>query len=262
VAHHTLAPEPTRAKVGREMSTSAPRLVCAVIIAALAFGCDKKTEEAKTDDKKTKSIYDVKQAAKTEMTEEELEEARRKAGFVPHEERLEEAKAEYEKMEKGYVKGRLAAYRDLLKAVKAELDAVEKAAPKFADATFEKWNAKYKEGVKAIKTKENELTENGSRGGNLQIDITALLEGWDAFNGSLGPKAAENPEFKTNLDGLRTKITEIEKKLDEIEKDEAIVAETPEGEEKKDDKKSDKKGDKKDAGDAKKDEKADDAKEG
>ena len=199
------------------------------------------------------------------MSEKELEEARRKAGFVPHEERMEEAKAEYEKMEKGYVKGRLPAYRDLLKAVKAELDDVEKAAPKWvaAEAAFEKWNGKYKEDVKAIKKKENELTENGSRGGNLQVEMTALFEQWDAINGALEPKISESPDFKTSVDAMRTKIGEIEKQLDEIEKDEAIEPEKPEGEDDKkgDDKKGDAKADTKDAGDAKKDEKAD-AKEG
>lgn len=246
------------------MSTSTHLLSVLALVGIVSLGCDKKEEEAKTDDKKTKSIYDVKQASKTEMSEKELEEARRKAGFVPHEERMEEAKAEYDKMEKGYIKGRLPAYRDLLKAVKGKVDDVEKAAPKWvgADAAFEKWNGKYKEDVKAIKKKENELTENGSRGGNLQVEITALFEQWDAINGALEPKISESPDFKTSVEAMRTKIGEIEKQLDEIEKDEAIEPETPEGDKKGDDKKGDdKKADKKDAGDAKKDEKAD-AKEG
>jgi chromosome segregation ATPase len=256
------------------MSTSTHLLTVLALVGIVSLGCDKKEDEAKTDDKKTKSIYDVKQASKTEMSEKELEEARRKAGFVPHEERMEEAKAEYDKMEKGYIKGRIPAYRDLLKAVKAKVDDVEKAAPKWvsAEAAFEKWNGKYKEDVKAIKKKENELTENGSRGGNLQVEITALFEQWDAINGALEPKISESPDFKTAVEAMRTKIGEIDKQLDEIEKDESIEPETPEGDDKKGDdkkgddkkgdaKKGDAKADKKDAGDAKKDGKAD-AKEG
>jgi chromosome segregation ATPase len=217
-----------------------PSTLCWVCVAALgltAFACDKKEEEGDLGIKKSKSIYDIKQAAKTEMSKEELEDARRKAGFKSHEERLEEAKAEYDKMEKGFIKGRLPEYRDLMKKVRAKLDEVEKAAPKWAkaEATFEKWNAKYKEDVKAIKKAHDELTEKGTRGGNLEVEISALLSDWDTFGGELEPKISEAEGFASSLEALRTKIGEIEKELDAIEKDETIEPEKAEegGDEKK-----------------------------
>jgi chromosome segregation ATPase len=227
------------------MSTFTPRLVYALVLAGFAVnGCDKKEDSAADlEAKKTKSVFDVKQSAKTEMSKEELEEARRKAGFKSHEERLDEAKAEYEKMERGFIKGRLPAYRDLMKGVRAKLDEVEKAAPKWAkaEATFEKWNTKYKEDVKALKKTHDELNEKGSRGGNLEVDIGTLLTDWEAFNAELDPKISEAEGFATSLEGLRTKIGEIEKELDAIEKDDTIEPEEPEGGEKKGDKKEEKK---------------------
>lgn len=222
------------------MRTPLPRLACVVALAGIALACDQKTDTADLEAKKTKSVFDVKQSAKNDMSKEELEEARRKAGFKSHEERLEEAKAEYDKMEKGFIKARLAGYRDLMKAVKAELDEVGKAAPKWggADPAFEKWNGKYKENVKAVKKKHSELTENGARGGNVEVEINALLTDWDAFNAELNAKTPE-ADITSALDGMKGKIAEIEKQLDDIEKDDTIVPE--ESEEKGEDEKGDKK---------------------
>lgn len=228
------------------MTPSTARLLCAVALAGLTLGCDNKQDTSELEAKKTKSVFDVKQSAKTEMSKEELEEARRKAGFKSHEERLEEAKAEYDKMERGYIKGRLPKYRDLMKNVRAKLEELEKAAPKWAkaEATFEKWNGKYKEDVKALKKTHSELTENGTRGGNLEVEISTLLSDWDAFNSSLEPKVSEAENFASSLEALKTKVGEIEKELETIEKDDTIEPETPEGEgdAKKDDKKKKGKG--------------------
>jgi chromosome segregation ATPase len=211
------------------------RWVCVAALGLTAIACDKKEEDEDLGLKKSKSIYDVKQSTKSEMSKEELEEARRKAGFKSHEERLEEAKAEYSKMEKGYVKARLPAFRDLLEDIRANLDGVEKAAPKWvkSDATFEKWNAKYKDGVKSVKKTHDELTETGNRGGNVEVEINTLLSDWDTFNAELEPKSAEAETFKASLEALRTKIGEIEQELDAIEKDDTIEPEKAEGDEKK-----------------------------
>jgi chromosome segregation ATPase len=171
------------------------------------------------------------------MSKEELEEARRKAGFKSHEERLEEAKAQYDQMEKGYVKGRLSAYRDLVKGLRDKLDEVEKAAPKWAknEAAFKKFSEKYKEDNTAFKKQYDELSEQGNRGGNLQVDLGSLVDEWENFNGDLAPQISEAEGFATTLEGLRTKIGDIEKALDEIEKDETIEAdELPEDDKDKD----------------------------
>jgi chromosome segregation ATPase len=213
-------------------------MVAALTLVSLALlGCDNKAIEDGISDNKSKSIYDVKQKAKTEMSKEELEEARRKAGFKSHEERLEEAKAQYDQMEKGYVKGRLSAYRDLVKGLRDKLDEVEKAAPKWAknEAAFKKFSEKYKEDNTAFKKQYDELSEQGNRGGNLQVDLGSLVDEWENFNGDLAPQISEAEGFATTLEGLRTKIGDIEKALDEIEKDETIEAdELPEDDKDKD----------------------------
>ena len=207
-----------------------PRRIAAFTLGTFVlFGCDNKAIEEELTDNKSKSIYDVKQKPKTEMSKEELEEARRKAGFKSHEERLEEAKAQYDKMEKGYIKGRLSTYRDMVKGLRTKLDDVEKAAPKWAknEAAFKKFSDKYKADNTDFKKSYDDLTEKGTRGGNLQIEIGNLVSEWENFNGDLGPKISEAEGFKTTLEGLRTKLGEIDKALDEIEKDESIEADEP-----------------------------------
>lgn len=205
-----------------------PRLVVAIAAISLCvLGCDPPKEGENLGIEKSKSIYDVKQKAKTEMSEEELKEARKKAGFKSQDEQLAEAKAMYNEMEKGFVKGRLKGYREMTKGLRAKLDAVEKQAPKWAknEAAFTKWAEKYKEEVKEFKKAYSELSEKGTRGGDLQVEIATLLSQWDAFNGDLGPKISEAEGFKKTLEALRTKAGEIEKALDEIEKDESIEPE-------------------------------------
>src|SRR5690606_13624577 len=108
-------------------------VIASGLIATFLVACDS-GQEPLPDPPKTKGLYDLKQASDTKMSKEELEEARRKAGFKSHEEQIAEAKEAYEKMERGYVKGRVDAYRKLLGDLRKNLDTIEKEAPKWAKA--------------------------------------------------------------------------------------------------------------------------------
>lgn len=203
-------------------------------------GCDNK--EPDLGIKETKSIYDLKQEAKTDKTQEELEEARRKAGFKSHEEQIEEAKAQYEKMERGYVKGRAERYKELLASARAKLDKIEKAAPSWAkaknpDKAVESFKTKYDEELEAFRKEYDDLSEKGSRGGNLQSDLETVVSALENLGNDLGPQLAEAEQFQTTLKAVRDQIDAIETLIEEIEADESIeaeeVAEDAEGGEKK-----------------------------
>ncbi len=221
-------------------------LVSTLFALFCSTGCD--SGEPAAEPQKSKSVSELKQAPKKEMSKEELEEARRKAGFKSREEQLEEAKAVYETMEKGFVKGRLEAYRGLAKDLRTAVDGVEKSAAKWAkakdpDAAFGKWNEKYTADNKAFMTAYRELTEKESRGGNVQVTLGGLITQWENFNGDLGGKIAEAEGFGPTLEALRKGLDGLDKQLDEIEKDESIEADpAPDG---ADDKKKKKKSKKK-----------------
>lgn len=220
-------------------------LHCALLCCLfLPVACDD-SGKSELDMEKTKSVYELKQAPKGEMSKEELEEARRKAGFKSQDEQMEEAKAAYDKMERGYIKGKLEDYRGLLADIGKKLDDVEKNAPKWADAkkgegAFNKFNDKHKKATKALIKSYDDLTEKGSRGGNTQVEIDKLVTGLENLNNDLGPKISEAEGFATTLKALRDQADVISKTLEEIEKDESITAET--SEEDGDDKKTKKKG--------------------
>jgi chromosome segregation ATPase len=166
------------------------------------------------------------------MTPEELAEARRKAGFVSNEEVLAKAKAEYELEEKAFVKGRLEQYRKMAKDLRDAVDSVEKGAAKWAkakdpDAAFAKWNKGYAEDNKAFMKAYRELTEKESRGGEVQVKLGGFITSWEAFNGDLGGKIAENEKFGPTLEELRKALTALEADLDALEKDETIEADPP-----------------------------------
>src|SRR5690606_19852019 len=115
---------------------------------------------------------------KTDMTPEELEEARRKAGFKDKDELAEENIAVMRKGEREYVKTRLAEHRALLASVRGLVDRVEKEAPKWAKAkepakAFEKFSKKHEEDTKALDETYKALME----GGGSQIDVQAKLVG-------------------------------------------------------------------------------------
>lgn len=181
---------------------------------------------------KTNSVKKLKQTPKTNRTQEELLEARRKAGFKTNEEKRAEQIAKYEEMERAFVKGRIERYRKLLTNIGGSLDKVQKTASKWAkkknpDVAFTKFNKRYKEDVRELVKTYRELSDKESRGGAVQISLRKVIIGWENLNNDLGPKIAEAGGFGTTLEGLRTQINGINKKLDEIENDDSIEPENP-----------------------------------
>ncbi len=215
-------------------------LLCATVCAAgLTLGapaCDSGQPKVEAPPK-TKSITELKQSSKTEMTPEELEEARRKAGFKDKDELAEENINVMKKGEREYIKTRLADHRELTKTMRGLLDKVEKAAPKWGKAkdpakAYEGFAEGYKEETKALAEKHNELI----KGGGSQIDVQAKLVGvfrvFENLNGDLSPELAGEEGFQTALADIRKQLDEIDGDLEAIEKDESlkVVDTKPEGE--------------------------------
>ena len=69
----------------------------------------------------------------------------------------------------------------------------------------------------------NDLTENGANGVSA-LQLNGFVTDWENFNGDLGGKIAENENFATSLEALRKALTDIEGRIDEIVKDDAIEA--------------------------------------
>ncbi|MEM6293655.1 MAG: hypothetical protein AAGA54_20440 [Myxococcota bacterium] len=214
-------------------------VLSAALIAPLTLpGCDSNKEPI-VEPNKSKKPSELKQASKNEMSKEELEKARREAGFKSQDEQMAEAKAIYENMEKGFVKGRLESYRKMVKDLRDALTEVEKASAKWAkakdpDAAFAKWNEGYKADNKEFMKAYRDLTEKESRGGNVQVLLGGYITAWEAFNGDLGGKIAENEKFAPTLEEMRKQLDALEKELDAIEKDETVEADpAPEGDGKK-----------------------------
>jgi hypothetical protein len=214
-----------------------------LVFASLAVvGCDNSapTEEKKQD--KGKTAFDLKQGP-PKQSKEELEAARKKAGFKTNEEVMEEAKAKYERDSKIYIKERIKDYRKLLDDVRKKIDEIEKSAPKWAEkpASFESWNEKYKKDVSKITKGYDELTAKGSEGGNTQSLLGTAIQAWEDLGRDLGPEISKQEAFATTLSGIRTQLDAVAKELDAIEKDDTLVAEPAPGEEGKAEGKADEK---------------------
>jgi hypothetical protein len=209
--------------------------LCSLLVACTVLvGCDS-GKEPDLGIPQTKSVYDLKQEKKSKLSPEELAEERRKAGFKSHEEQIAEAKATYEIMEKGYVKGRLPAYRALLASLRKEMDAVEKAAAGFAkakdpQAAHAKFDEKAKETKKTLLDGYDELTDTGSRGGNFQIELDKAVRGWEGLVKELSPEIAADEGFPAALAEIRKQIDAVEAELEAIEKDDSIEADEVEDE--------------------------------
>jgi uncharacterized protein (DUF885 family) len=206
----------------------AANLCSLLVMCSLFVGCDT-DKEADLGIPQTKSVHDLKQSKKSKLSDEELAEERRKAGFKSHEEQMAEAKETYEKMSKGYVKGRLPAYRDLLAALRKEMTAVEKAAASFGkakdpEAAHAKFNEKYADTKKAFIERYNDLTEKGAQGGDLQIELEKAVRGWEGLVNGLNPEVAADEGFPAALAEIRKQIDAVEEELAAIEKDESIEA--------------------------------------
>ncbi|MBL4685137.1 MAG: hypothetical protein JKY37_11150 [Nannocystaceae bacterium] len=227
--------------------------VIASLLTLSSVACDAKKDDPLVP-AKTKSIGELKQDVKEDTrTPEELEKARREAGFVDP---AEEAKANIAAMEKGereFVKSRLAKYREMTKGLRGHLDAIEKGAKAWAkakkpQAAFDKFNKGYKEDKKEFMVAYNDLTENGIRGGAIAATLAKTLRAWGDVNNDLGPEIGKAENFDKSLTDLRALLGEVDKELDAIEKDETLKTEEPEGDKSDGDKKSEKKGGKKKGG--------------
>lgn len=211
------------------------------LVASLA-GCDTKPKEEEKAPSK-KGVFDLKQAPPTTASKEELEEARRKAGFKSNEEVMAEARAKDQQNGKIWIKERLKDYRKLVDDVRKEVDDIEKSAPKWKDAkAFDAWNDKYKKDVSKLMKGYDELTAKGSEGSDTQTMLGEAMRAWEDLRGDLGPEIAtkeKEEKFKAALANIRKELDEFSKALDEIEKDDSLVAEPAEGEPKPDEGKAD-----------------------
>ena len=204
------------------MRLSVPLFSTLLILSPLA--CDSKPVEPP---KKTKSLSELEQEVKDTRTPEELEKARREAGFTDP---AEEAKANMAAMEKGereFVKTRLVKYREVTKSLRGHIDNVEKQAKAWATAkdaqkSFDKFVEDYKGDVTKFYTNYNELTENGIRGGALAASLGKALRSWEDINNDLSPEIAKEANFDKSLTDLRALVDEIDKEFDAIDKDDTL----------------------------------------
>lgn len=221
-------------------------LVTALALAPLA-GCD----APKQDEPIAKAAKpELKQTVDTKMSKEELEEARRKAGFKSFDEEAAENMAAMEKGEREYIKRRLPKYRDMLAQVGGFVDRVEKEAEKWpkakdAQAAFDAFAKKYEEDMKTFMEGYNELTEQGLKGGNAQAKIGSAMRSLADLNNDLRPDISSEAGFKTAVQGIRDAIAEVDKELTAIEKDESLDASGADSEGDGDEKAGDEKADKK-----------------
>jgi hypothetical protein len=232
-------------------------IVASILALAPLVACDAPKQEEPVQ-KAAKP--ELKQAADTKMSKEELEEARKKAGFKSFDEEAAENMAAMEKGEREFVKRRLPKYREAMKTVRGFVDEIEKQSatwPKAKDpqAAFDKFAEKYKEDMKAFMESYNELTENGIRGGALAATIGAAMRSLADLNNDLSPEIAGEASFKTALEEIRKSLDAVDKDLDAIEKDETLDATGAEGESDGPDEKGDAKADDKKADDKKADDK-------
>lgn len=182
---------------------------------------DAKKEDAKKDDAAKKK------AAAPAKTPEELAAARRAAGFKTREEIAAENAAMFEKGAREYVKTRAKAYKKLLADLEKSLAKVEKAAGKWKgskdpQASFERWRKGYRDEVKALTKRYDELTERGAKGGNTQAEFGKAFRTWESLNNDLGPEIAGNERFAATLEEIRGGLAKVRTMVEEIEKDESL----------------------------------------
>lgn len=197
------------------------------LVAPLALtGCDTGQAPVVDESKQSKKPEELKQAKKSEMTPEELAEARKKAGFVDPDEQRAKAVEKLQREDKMFVKGHLDDFRKITKDLGAALNGVEKAAPKWAkakdsDAAFNKFKESYKKDNKELMKAYREMTSNGANG-VASIKLNDFITDFENFNGDLSGKISENENFTKSLEALRQALTDVNTAIDEIEKDESI----------------------------------------
>jgi len=199
-------------------------LVCTAALVLGLTACD--TGQAKVELEPQKAP-ESKKPPQPEMTPEELQAARRAAGFKDKDELAEENIATMRKGEREYVKTRLAEHKAMLAKIRDMLGRAEKDAPKWAKAkdpqkAYDKFSTKYKEDTKSLDELYDQLMEGGS-----QIDVQAKLVGmyrsFENLNGDLGPEISAEEGFATAIEELRGLLDELDQELEAIEKDETLV---------------------------------------
>lgn len=217
-------------------------LALVVGLAAPALvACDSSKEEEKAPEKR-KKLSEMKQAGgDEELSEEELKKKREALGIRDQDEVAAEIAAEFEKGAREYVKTRVPQYRDLVKAMRDEVSDIETNAKKWADAkdpakAFEKWHTAYKEGTKAFDKTYDELTGKGAEGGNTQATISSAYRTLEGWRSGMNADVAKGESFDKDIEEIRKIFDEIDKALDDIEKDESLVIDSTvkTGDEKKD----------------------------
>jgi uncharacterized low-complexity protein len=198
-----------------------------VIGAGLCLGCDSSKPEIAPAP--TKKPSELKQAVDEKRSKEELEAARRAAGFKSYEEQAAENMAAMEKGEREYIKRRLVDYRKLLADLRADVDDIEKsskdwAAAKDGQKAFDAHAEKRKEHTKGLNTRYAEISEDGVRGGNFQANLSKAWRAWEDLGNDLGPAISAEGNFTKALADLRTELDGLTKELDAIEKDETLDA--------------------------------------
>ncbi|HWB80192.1 MAG TPA: hypothetical protein VG755_34740 [Nannocystaceae bacterium] len=204
-------------------------LACALTTAVAAAGCDRREELAPA---KTKSLNELKQAS-AEKSDEELAKARKEAGWKSNEEVMAEAKEKYERDAKLYIKTRIADYRKLVDDIRKQVDSVEEAAVSWSSAkdpqaAITSFSARAKKDKTAVLARYNEITANGTEGGDTQVALADAVTAWGRLIGEPSAELAKSEGFKTMLAEVRAKLDEVSKTLDEIEKDATLVT-TPDG---------------------------------
>lgn len=199
--------------------------VCSLALLFAVIGCDRREQVTPT---KTKNLNELKQAT-AEMSDEELEKARKVAGWKSNDELLADAKDEYERTSKIYIKTRIANYRKLVDDIRKQVGAVEKEAsswqaskdPQKAVASF---SARAKKEKTAILARYDEITAKGTEGGNTQVALADAIATWEALLGQSSTEMVESQSFDSRLAEVRKKLDAVSKTLDAIEKDATLVA--------------------------------------
>lgn len=200
-------------------------ILLSVSLAPLACGGGGEGESAiaKSMPKPTKSLKDLKQKS-SDMTPEELAEARRKAGFKSRDEIAAENAAEFEKSAREYIKTRMKEYKALLGDLRGALDSLEKwSGGKNAAKGFDKFAEKYRESAKEITKTYDTLTARGAEGGNTQAMLGKAFRSWEDLNNDLSPELAGGDRLSTAIAEIRKSYDEVEKALEDIDKDESLV---------------------------------------
>ncbi|MCA9690401.1 MAG: hypothetical protein R3A51_13440 [Nannocystaceae bacterium] len=215
----------------KHLTTLTSGLLAGALTVALAAGCGGEDRSNKILDElgpAAKKPEDIKTEAKPKMTEEELKEARRKAGFIDQDEVAAENAKIFEKGAREYIKTRMKEYQLLIADIRKSVDDIEKQSAAWAKAkdpqkAFDKWNGKFRDQAKALIKSYDKVTGHGAEGGFTQAELGPAFRAWEDLKDELGPDIASNDRFAETLKQIREGLDKVEKALTEIDKDESLV---------------------------------------